>query len=210
MSDLLAVGRPLMVEVELFQRFAGGEPGCADTAFTAVGLAGGDLPLKAGGQELLMTPGLCRGPFDQTGNSGGQRRCFQRPSEERQFRGHLTMSFWSPSHHRLQIAGVEDAVVAGQVPLLHRCLLRWFGVDVLAQDCSGGAMTRAGDGLVFGPAKIMSGHRDAGRGDGYLLEVGGDVDPAADHRRMHRQTLRPAQPANSAQSSTLNTSSCSR
>jgi hypothetical protein len=35
-----------VVEVELLQALAGGEPGGADAAFPAVGLPGGDLPLQ--------------------------------------------------------------------------------------------------------------------------------------------------------------------
>jgi len=43
-----------VVEVEVFQRFAGREPGGADPAFAAVGFPGGDLALQAGDEELLM------------------------------------------------------------------------------------------------------------------------------------------------------------
>jgi hypothetical protein len=43
-----------VVEVELLQALAGREPGGADAALPAVGLAGGDLALQAGDQELLV------------------------------------------------------------------------------------------------------------------------------------------------------------
>ncbi len=45
-----------VVEVELLQGLAGWEPGSADPAFPAVALAGGDLPLQAGDEELLVDP----------------------------------------------------------------------------------------------------------------------------------------------------------
>ena len=54
-----------VVEVELLQRLAGGEPGGADPAFTAVALAGGDFALQAGDEELLMRPGLGAGAFGE-------------------------------------------------------------------------------------------------------------------------------------------------
>ncbi|GAA2406215.1 hypothetical protein GCM10010191_12760 [Actinomadura vinacea] len=63
--DGLALERALMVEVEVLDRLAGREPGGADAGFTAVGFAGGDLALQAGGQELLMAPGLGPGSFGQ-------------------------------------------------------------------------------------------------------------------------------------------------
>ena len=49
------------------RRLAGGEPGGADAALTAVGLPRGDLALQAGDQELLMGPGLGSGPARPAG-----------------------------------------------------------------------------------------------------------------------------------------------
>src|SRR5262245_64519456 len=57
-----------VVEVELLQRFAGREPGGADAALTAVRFAGGDLPLQAGYEELLVAPRFGLGPFGQPGH----------------------------------------------------------------------------------------------------------------------------------------------
>jgi hypothetical protein len=54
-----------VVEVELLQALAGRKPGLSDAALAAVGLAGGDLALQAGGQELLVGPALGAGPFGQ-------------------------------------------------------------------------------------------------------------------------------------------------
>ena len=46
-----------VVEVELLEALASGEPGRADAALTAVGLSRGDLASQASDQELLA-PGL--------------------------------------------------------------------------------------------------------------------------------------------------------
>jgi hypothetical protein len=73
-----------VVEVELLQRLAGREPRGADAALAAVGLAGGDLALQAGGQELLMAPGLGPCPLGQPRHRLAQRRRLQRPGQERQ------------------------------------------------------------------------------------------------------------------------------
>jgi hypothetical protein len=40
-------------------------PGGADAAFAAVGFAGGDLTLQAGGEELLVGPRFGLGPFGE-------------------------------------------------------------------------------------------------------------------------------------------------
>ena len=71
-----------MVEVELLQRLAGGEPRGADAAFAAVRLPGGDLPLQARSQELLMRPRLRPGPFGEPPGGLAQAGCLQRPGEE--------------------------------------------------------------------------------------------------------------------------------
>ena len=73
-----------VVEVELLQALAGREPGGPDPAFAAVGVAGGDLALQAGGQILLMGPGLGPGPLGQPARRLPQRRRFQRPGQEGQ------------------------------------------------------------------------------------------------------------------------------
>jgi hypothetical protein len=63
MGDHVAFEGALVVEVEVLEGLAGGEPGGPDAELTAVGLAGGDLPLEAGGEELLMRPALGSGPL---------------------------------------------------------------------------------------------------------------------------------------------------
>ena len=67
-GDDLAFQAAGVVEVEVLQRLAGREPGGADPALAAVGLAGGDLALQAGDQELLMGPGLGAGPLGEPGD----------------------------------------------------------------------------------------------------------------------------------------------
>ena len=59
MGDQVAFESAGVVEVEVLEALAGREPGGADPSLAAVGLAGGDLPVQAGGEELLMGPGLC-------------------------------------------------------------------------------------------------------------------------------------------------------
>ena len=81
-GDHLAFEAAGMVEVELLQRLAGGEPGGADAAFAAVGLAGGDFALQAGGQEFLVAPALRPGPLGESAGCLTQARCLQRPGEE--------------------------------------------------------------------------------------------------------------------------------
>ena len=49
------------------RRLAGREPGGADAALAAVGLAGGDLPLQAGGEELLVASRTRPGPARRAG-----------------------------------------------------------------------------------------------------------------------------------------------
>src|SRR5690625_1931218 len=47
-----------VVVVEVLQRLAGREAGGADASLSAVGFAGGDLALQAGGEEFLVGPVL--------------------------------------------------------------------------------------------------------------------------------------------------------
>jgi hypothetical protein len=61
-----------VAEVELLQGLAGGEPGRPDPAFAAVRFPGGDLPLQAGDQELLMRPRF--GPARSASRPAASRR----------------------------------------------------------------------------------------------------------------------------------------
>ncbi len=57
-GDQVAFEPAGVVEVELLQRLAGRESCGADAAFAAVALAGGDLALQTGDEELFVRPGL--------------------------------------------------------------------------------------------------------------------------------------------------------
>src|SRR3954469_20950494 len=57
MRDDVAFEAAGVVEVELLEALACREPGGADAALAAVRFAGGDLPLQASDQELLVAPG---------------------------------------------------------------------------------------------------------------------------------------------------------
>lgn len=86
-GDRLAFEGALMVEVEVFQRFSGREAGGPDAAFAAVGLAGGNLALQAGDQELFVGPRFAASSFGQPLDRRGQRGRLQRTGEEGQFGG---------------------------------------------------------------------------------------------------------------------------
>jgi hypothetical protein len=64
MHDLVAFQAAGVVEVELFDAFAGREPGGTDPVFAAVGVAGSDLTLQTGRQVFLMGPRFAAGPFN--------------------------------------------------------------------------------------------------------------------------------------------------
>jgi hypothetical protein len=76
-----------VVEVELLQHFAGWEAGRSDAGLTAVRLPGGDLPLQAGDQELLMGPRLGPSAFGQPVHGCPQRRGLQRAGQVGQLGG---------------------------------------------------------------------------------------------------------------------------
>ena len=88
-----------VVEVELLQALAGGEPGGADPALAAVGLPGGDLALQAGDQELLVCPGLGAGPLGQPRHRVAQGGGFQRPGQERDLGGQVPGRRLRRGHH---------------------------------------------------------------------------------------------------------------
>ena len=66
--------RALEGEVELLQRFAGGEPGGLDPALTAVAVAGGDLGAEQHLGEALIAPGLLPGPVSERRQRPARRR----------------------------------------------------------------------------------------------------------------------------------------
>ena len=98
-GDEVAFEAAGVVEVELLDRLAGGEPGGADAALAAVGLPRGDLALQAGDEELLMGPGLGAGPFGQPGHRLAQRRVPSTPgSGTRPPRSGRGPRSWSRGH----------------------------------------------------------------------------------------------------------------
>jgi hypothetical protein len=88
-GDQVAFEAAGVVVVELLQALAGREAGVADAALAAVGFAGGDLALQAGGQELLMGPALGAGPFGQPGHRLAQAGCLERPGKEGELGGQV-------------------------------------------------------------------------------------------------------------------------
>ena len=138
-GDQVAFEAAGVVEVELLQGLAGREPGGADAAFAAVGLAGGDLALQARGQELLVGPGLGPGPFGQPGTASRSVGAFNARVRNASSAAHVP----APAGCRAGLGGAscdllvgdaERGVVHGQVPLLDlvrpgagrgRCAARW-------------------------------------------------------------------------------------
>jgi hypothetical protein len=66
----LALEGALVLGVEVLEALAGGEAGGANAALTAVGFAGSDLALQAGGEELLVSPALGAGAFGEALDRG--------------------------------------------------------------------------------------------------------------------------------------------
>ena len=77
----VAANAALVLEVEVLDALAGREAGGPDAGLAAVGLAGGDLPLQAGGEEVLVAPGLGPGPLGQAAHPGQQRRVLELPAQ---------------------------------------------------------------------------------------------------------------------------------
>lgn len=75
-GDYLAFHGPLVVEVEVLERLAGGETSRADASLGAMRVAGGDLPLQASGQILLVAPAFAACPLGEPGGSVPQGGAF--------------------------------------------------------------------------------------------------------------------------------------
>jgi hypothetical protein len=109
MRDLLPLQAPGVVEVELLQALAGGEPGLADAALAAVGLAGGDLALQAGGQELLVAPALGTGPLGQPVHRGTKGRRLERAGQEAQLGVQVPGRLGGGGHHATSLSRPKAA-----------------------------------------------------------------------------------------------------
>ena len=97
---------------------AGREPGGADAALAAVGLAGGDLALQAGGEELLVGPGLGPGPLGQPVDrrraaSGPSTPGSGRPARPVDVRGRCSAAGRGGHHATSSLAMPNRRVVVG-------------------------------------------------------------------------------------------------
>ncbi len=177
-----------VVEVELLQALAGGEPGGADAALAAVGLPGGDLALQAGDQELLVGPGLGPGPLGQPRHRLPQRGCLQRPGQERDLGQVPRWSTARPScrggHHAhlaVEVAAERRCVVvepsARRMLATRRTLTRVAGTGRRARERVGRHAWRrrgggVGDGLVPGPDPFVVGDGPAVAEHPHPVQVG--------------------------------------
>jgi hypothetical protein len=80
-GDGVSLEGALVVEVEVLEGLAGGEPGGFDAALAAVVLAGGDFSFEAGGQELFVGPAFGSRPFPEPSDGRGQGRRFHGPTQ---------------------------------------------------------------------------------------------------------------------------------
>ena len=168
-----------VLEVEVLQALAGGEPGGSDPAFAAVVLAGGHLTLQAGGQVLLMGPGLGAGALGQPGHRLAQGWGLQRPGQERDLGGHvpgrLGCRGWraimpprpvSRALVRASVIDAEEGVVPGLGPAPARLRLGW-GFDQVGaaalQRFGGDQVLEVADRLVRGPQPLVVGDQPARR-----------------------------------------------
>ena len=191
-GDEVAFEAAGVVEVELLQRFAGGEPGGPDAALTAVAFPGGHLPLQAGDQELLVRPGLGSGPFGQPGHRVPQRRRLQRPGQVGDLGGRslgpvvVRAAAITPPRRRRHPGPARCRSRSGRGP----------APRVRASDAPLGPLPAQrdrrrdvpgiGDRLVPCPDPLVLGDRRALADAADRVQVGDHLDPAADHRGVHR------------------------
>ncbi len=159
-----------VVEVELLDALAGGEPRGADAALTAVALAGGDLALQAGDEELLVRPGLGAGSLGQSGHRLAQRRRLERAGQERHLGADTSRACglgrrcgpW-PSRHRRAVEAERGVVVVQAADLHVRFGHRAQHTDPFAaQQLRRGDVLRVGDGLMPAPRSARD-RQQAGR-----------------------------------------------
>ena len=99
-----------MLGVEVLEALAGGEAGGADAALAAMGFAGGDLALQAGGQELLVGPALSPGAFGEPLDGGCQRRSLERPGQISQLRSHVAWAARALGCHQPAFSTMPSAL----------------------------------------------------------------------------------------------------
>ncbi len=94
MQHDLLLDRALEGPVELLERLARGETGCADPRLATVGLARAALGSKERLGEALVAPFLCAGAFDELRQRTRRGRRLERAEEVTELggRGHAGMS----------------------------------------------------------------------------------------------------------------------
>ncbi len=94
-DDVLA-DAALVLEVEVLEGLAGREASGAD-AGVAVGLASAHLALQAGGQELLVAPGIRSGPLGEASHAGQEDGVLELTAQVREVAGaaHAAPVAWS-------------------------------------------------------------------------------------------------------------------
>jgi hypothetical protein len=97
-GDQVAFQPTSMIKVELFDAFAGREPGGPDPVFAAVGVAGGDLTLQAGRQVFLMAPRFVAGPVGEPARGFAPGGRLQRPRQIGDLGGHIASGFRAGHH----------------------------------------------------------------------------------------------------------------
>ena len=146
----------LVVVVEVLQGLAGGEPGGPDAALPAVGLPGGHLALQAGGQELLVAPGLGPGPLGQPGHRVAQRRGLQRPGQVGELGGQVPAARRSRGgHHAASCPGAarRAGVESGDPPPARRAA--WASGTAVACPPGSGQRDGRASGPVCGPRSAV-------------------------------------------------------
>jgi hypothetical protein len=117
--DDLAFQAAGVVEVELLQTLAGREAGGPDAALPTVGFAGRDFPLQAGGQKLLMRPGLGLGPLSKAGHRLAQGGRLQRPGQVNDLAAQVAgRRLRRHSGHPIDVVEAEGGVIVGQAAQL--------------------------------------------------------------------------------------------
>ena len=162
-----------MVVVELLEALAGREPGGPDPALTAVGLPGGDLALQAGGQELLIRPGLRPGPLGETLDRLAQGRGLQRAGQVGDLRGRSPGWCLRGGHQATSPVEAEHPVVGpGRGPRPVRRPRRSGLATRCPQRGRGGGVGGVGDALMRGPAARVAGDQLPAAGHLHLVQVG--------------------------------------
>src|SRR4029450_8646614 len=110
MHDLVAFQAASVIEVELFDAFAGREPGSPDPAFAAVSVPGSDLTLQTSRQVFLMAPRFGAGPLGEPAGGIPQGGRLQRSSQISDLAGHIAGGGFGAAHHALSPSATPNAL----------------------------------------------------------------------------------------------------